>query len=204
MVAADSPDAPIRVLVVDDEEGVRHALDRFLTPLGYQVRQAANGAEALARLAEEEPHAMLADIRMPGISGVELVPKAIAQVPDLAIIMLTAVEEPRTAVECLKHGASDYLIKPLNLDELELSLRGALRRRELEIERRELEQWLAREVAARTHALEEHTVTLADVALAALAATRNWGGEAEALATLAETLGTPVATLAADLERRRG
>lgn len=193
------------MLVVDDKGSIRRALGQFLGRLGYSVRHAANGAQALERLAEEEPHAMLADIRMPGMSGVELVPKAIAQAPDLAIIMLT-VDEPRTAVECLKHGASDYWIKPLNVEELELSLGSALRRRQLEIARRELEPWLAREVATRSCVLEEHTGALADVALAAPVATRNWVGvgESQALATLAQTLGTPVATLAADLERRRG
>jgi len=202
-MSATDPQSAHSVLVVDDEESIREALTRFLDRLGYRVRQASTAAQALERLAEEEAHVMLADIRMPGMSGVELVPKAIAQAPDLAIIMLTAVDEPRTAVECLKHGASDYLIKPLDLEELELALGWALRRRQLEIERRELEQWLAREVAARTHALEEHTVALADVALAALAATRNWAGEPQALATLSRALGTPVATLTADLERRR-
>src|SRR3989475_4631355 len=96
------------------------------------------------------PEAMLSDIRMPNMTGVELVPKALAQDSDLAIIMLTAIDEPRTAIECMKLGAYDYLIKPVDLDELEMSLQGALRLRQLEIDRRELEQWLAREVAVRT------------------------------------------------------
>src|SRR3989454_2121177 len=67
---------------------------------------------------------MLCDIRMPNMSGVELVPKALAADTDLAIIMLTAIDEPRTAIECLKLGAYDYLIKPVDLDELEMSLQG--------------------------------------------------------------------------------
>src|SRR2546423_14057237 len=87
---------------------------------------------------------MLSDIRMPNMSGVELVPKALAADSDLAIIMLTAIDEPRTAIECLKLGAYDYLIKPVDLDELEMSLQSGLRQRQLEIDRRELEQWLPR------------------------------------------------------------
>src|SRR5256886_6783126 len=71
--------------------------------------------------------------------------------------MLTATDEPRTAIECLKLGAYDYLIKPVDLDELEMSLQSGLRQRQLEIDRRELEQWLAREVAVRTRDLEERT-----------------------------------------------
>src|SRR5437899_2408362 len=66
-------DQPTTVLVVDDEDGIRHALDRFLTRLGYRVLQASSGAEALDRQAAEQPQVMLSDIRMPNMSGVELV-----------------------------------------------------------------------------------------------------------------------------------
>src|SRR5437016_407517 len=100
---------------------------------------------------------MLSDIRMPNMSGVELVPKALAVDSDLAIIMLTAIDEPRTAIECLKLGAYDYLIKPVDLDELEMSLQGALRQRQLEVDRRQHEQWLARDVAVRPRSLYERT-----------------------------------------------
>src|ERR1700704_180706 len=148
-------DQPTTVLVVDDEEGIRQALDRFLTRLGYRVLQAASGAEALDRQATGQPHVMLSDIRMPNMTGVELVPKALAQDPDLAVIMLTAIDEPRTAIECLKLGAYDYLIKPVDLDELEMSLQSGLRQRQLEIDRRELEPWLARGGAGRTRGLGE-------------------------------------------------
>src|SRR5438093_6567045 len=164
------------VLVVDDEDGIRQALTRFLTRLGYQVRAAANATEALKYVGADHPQAMLCDIRMPETSGVELVPKALAQDPDLAIIMLTAIDEPRTAIECMKLGAYDYLIKPVDLDELEMSLQGALRLRQLEIDRRELEQWLAREVAVRTRDLEERSAAIEEVALDALAAAPGWAG----------------------------
>src|SRR5205809_2556508 len=100
------------VLVVDDEDGIRQALTRFLSRLGYHVQAASNASEALQRLAEHHPEAMLCDIRMPGTSGLELLPKVLARDPDLAILMLTAIDEPRTAIECLKLGALDYLIKP--------------------------------------------------------------------------------------------
>jgi two-component system response regulator AtoC len=89
-----APAPPTSVLVVDDEEGIRQALDRFLTRLGYRVLQAASGAEALDRQAAEQPQAMLSDIRMPNMSGVELVPKALAADSDLAIIMLRRSTSP--------------------------------------------------------------------------------------------------------------
>src|SRR6266516_7258762 len=191
------------VLVVDDEEGIRKALERFLTRLGYQVAVAANATEALQRLATDHPQTMLCDIRMPETSGVELLPKVLAQDPDVAVIMLTAIDEPRTAIECLKLGAYDYLIKPVDLEELELSLQHALRQRQLEVDRRELEQWLAREVAVRTRDLEERSAAIEEVALDALAAAKDWDGTDAALSKLAEELGAPRDELAEELKRRR-
>ncbi|HYT05906.1 MAG TPA: response regulator [Gemmatimonadales bacterium] len=196
------PAEPTTVLVVDDEDGIRQALDRFLTRLGYRVLQAASGAEALDRQAGGQPHAMLSDIRMPHMSGVELVPKALALDSDLAIIMLTAIDEPRTAIECMKLGAYDYLIKPVDLDELELSLQGALRMRQLEIDRRELEQWLAREVAVRTRDLEERTTVVEEIALDALAAAGEWRGADEAMRKLAKELGTSPDEVAREVRKR--
>jgi len=201
---ASSSPAGTPVLVVDDEEGIRQALTRFLTRLGYQVRAAANAAEALEQVASSHPQVMLCDIRMPGTSGIELLPKVLALDPDLAVVMLTAIDEPRTAIECLKLGAFDYLIKPVDLDELELSLQHALRQRQLEVDRRELEQWLAREVAVRTRDLEERTAAIEEIALDALAAARDWDGREAALTKLAEELGAPREDLAAELKRRRG
>ena len=192
------------VLVVDDEEGIRQALTRFLSRLGYQVHAAANATEALQALAAQHPQAMLCDIRMPDTSGVDLLPKVLAQDPDLAILMLTAIDEPRTAIECLKLGAYDYLIKPVDLEELELSLQHALRQRQLEVDRRELEQWLAREVAVRTRDLEERSAAIEEVALDALAAARDWAGTDAALNKLAEELGAPRDELLAEVKRRRG
>ena len=204
MSKPETKSSPTTVLVVDDEDGIRQALDRFLTRLGYRVLQAASGAEALERQVADSPHVMLSDIRMPNMSGVELVPKALAQDADLAVVMLTAIDEPRTAIECLKLGAYDYLIKPVDLDELELSLQGALRQRQLEIDRRELEQWLAREVAVRTRDLEERTTLAAEIALDAIAAAgEEWAGREEAIHKLAKELRTAPQEVVRDLERRR-
>lgn len=196
--------APTTVLVVDDEDGIRQALDRFLSRLGYRVVQAESGPAALGQLGTTPIQAMLCDIRMPQMSGTDLVPKALAADPDLAILMLTAIDEPRTAVECLKLGAYDYLIKPVDLDELEVSLQTALRRRQLELDRRNLEQWLAREVAVRTRDLEERTAAIETVALDALAAARDWQGASDAIARLAQELGESVADLEREIKRRRG
>ena len=201
---SDSSPSGTTVLIVDDEEGIRQALTRFLSRLGYQVRAAANATEALEHVTASHPQAMLCDIRMPETSGIELLPKVLAQDPDLAILMLTAIDEPRTAIECLKLGAFDYLIKPVDLEELEMALQHALRRRQLEVDRRELEQWLAREVAVRTRDLEERSAAIEEIALDALAAARDWDGTDAALSRLAEEVGATREELAAELKRRRG
>ncbi len=205
MTKTDLPSAPTTVLVVDDEDGIRQALDRFLTRLGYRVLQAASGVEALDRQARDQPHAMLSDIRMPNMTGLQLVPKALAADSDLAIIMLTAIDEPRTAIECLKLGAYDYLIKPVDLDELELSLQSALRLRQLEIDRRGLEQWLAREVAVRTRDVEERTTVVEEIALDALAHVADkWPGADAAVKKLATQLGTTPEEITREIRKRRG
>ena len=201
--AAPSPSGTT-VLVVDDEEGIRQALGRFLSRLGYQVRAAANAVEALEHVTSDPPQAMLCDIRMPETSGVELLPKVLARDPDIAVVMLTAIDDPRTAIECLKLGAFDYLIKPVDLEELELALQHALRKRQLEVDRRELEQWPAREGAVRSRDLEERTAAIENIALDALAAARDWHGTDAALTKLADELGATREDLAAELKRRRG
>lgn len=180
---------PTSVLVVDDEDSIRQALERFVSRLGYRAVMARDGITALERVAQNHFDLMLCDVRMPGVSGVELVPRVLERDPDVAILMLTAVDEPRTAVECLKLGAYDYLIKPVDLDELELAMRTALRRRQLEIERRELERWLASEVQVRTKELEDRMAALEEVSFGALAAARDWPGAEAAIRTLAKELG---------------
>lgn len=171
------PTKPQHVLVVDDEASIRNALQRYLKHLGHTAYGAVDGEDALAQVRQHAELAlMLCDIRMPKMTGVELVPLALAENHDLAIIMLTAVDDPRTAIECMKLGAFDYLIKPVDFEELGLRIDQVLRRRALEIERRQLEAWLAREVAVRTRDLEDgaaHLQTAAVRAFEALADERD-------------------------------
>jgi response regulator RpfG family c-di-GMP phosphodiesterase len=164
------PGAKDSVLIVEDDRALRSACATFLERLGYQVIQAETGERALELLVTHRLSAMLCDIRMSGISGIDLLPRALASDSDLAIIMLTGVDEPAAAISCLKLGAADYLIKPVDLEELQHSLQSALRKRALEIERRGLEQWLAREVALRTQELEQQSRQLSRLSVNVLAA----------------------------------
>jgi len=149
---------PWRVLVVDDEETIRLALAKFLRSRGYNVQTADSGPSALDLLQRGSYVAMLCDVRMPGLTGVELVPRALAIDPDLAIVMLSAVNDAPTAAEVLSAGAMDYLTKPVELGDLQLAIERALHRRGLAIERRNVERLIREEVALRTAQLERETL----------------------------------------------
>ena len=122
------PEGPSSLLVVDDEEPIRAALARYLTQQGYEVSTAATGEEALAILGRQKIAGMLLDVRMPGLSGIDLVPQALEVEPHLAILMLTAVTEATTAALCMQRGAFEYLIKTIDLVDLGRALDRALRR----------------------------------------------------------------------------
>ena len=149
-----------RVLIVDDEESIRFALSRYLRSRGFEVIMAESGAAALARLGEEQFDIMLCDVRMPVMSGLEVLPHALRLDADLGIVMLTAVNDASTATEALAQGALDYLVKPIELGDLERAVDRASHRRMLEIERRNVEAFIREEVALRTEELEQEKRSL--------------------------------------------
>jgi len=103
-----------RILVVDDELIVRDSIKEWLEDEGYTVDMAASGPEALDKLSTQPYHLMLTDIKMPGMDGVELLKRAHKSFPDLTVIMMTAYATVETAIEALKIGALDYLLKPFD------------------------------------------------------------------------------------------
>src|SRR5207245_10291013 len=131
---------PVQILVVDDEEPIRNALKKFLTQQQYEVYAAGTGEEALQQLRRHRVALMLCDIRMPGTSGVDLVPQAIEIEPELAILMLTAVNDATSAALCMQRGARDYLTKPIELADLGRAVQRALNTREVRLEKRSLTQ----------------------------------------------------------------
>ncbi|HEX9484799.1 MAG TPA: HD domain-containing phosphohydrolase [Gemmatimonadaceae bacterium] len=145
---------PYRVLVVDDEDSVRASIARFLKSRGYEAVTEDSGAAALARLSHEHFDIMLCDIRMPSLSGLDVLSHALRLDSELAVLMLTAVNEASTATEALSLGAMDYLVKPVELAVLERAVDRAAHRRQLEIERRNVERMIREEVAQRTEELE--------------------------------------------------
>lgn len=162
-----------RILVVDDEDLITRALARYLGSRGYEVETAGSGQAALDALGRSSFSVMLCDVRMPGISGLEVVPRALEIDRDLAIMMLTGVNDAPTATGVLATGALDYLLKPVELAELQQAIERALHRRELEIDRRKVERMIREEVATRTEELEREKQALRTLSVATVEALVN-------------------------------
>ena len=158
--AALAQEAMRRILVVDDETTIRLALSRFLRTRGFEVEVADSGAAALEILAHSRFSLMLCDLRMPGLSGLDVVPRALALDTDLGIIMLTAVNDAASATEALSSGAFDYLTKPVELPDLQASVERAMMRRVRHMERRAIDRLVREEVALRTVQLEREKSAL--------------------------------------------
>jgi two-component system, NtrC family, response regulator AtoC len=130
-----------RVLIVDDDRNTRDGLQRALRR-GYEVMLAESGDRALQMLHGTDVDILLSDVRMPGMDGVTLLQRARAHHPALISILLTAYGNVEVAVEAMKAGAYDFLMKPVNLDHLDLLLQRALRSRDVETENRALREQL--------------------------------------------------------------
>ena len=117
-----------KVLVVEDDAGIRQSLFETLNALGFVVGEAGNGQDALIRLRMVDYDAVLLDINMPGMDGIETCRRISKQYPRLPIIMLTVLDEENDKVEALDAGADDYVTKPFQVRELTARLRAAIRR----------------------------------------------------------------------------
>jgi len=107
-----------KILVVDDEVKACGLLKRFLETRGLNVDTSNNGEDAIEKVKSEKPNVMLLDIRMPGMNGLEVLKKAKEISPETIVIIHTAQSDIETAIEAIRHGASDYVLKSCNLDEL--------------------------------------------------------------------------------------
>src|SRR3954451_22299197 len=116
------------ILVVDDEGAIRYSISKTLQRVGYQVSAAASGEEALDMLGEQAFDVVLTDIRMPGLTGVELLSKIKDKAPDSIVILMTGYASLGTAVESLRLGAHDYLIKPSSSQDIRQSVARGLER----------------------------------------------------------------------------
>ena len=149
-----------RLLVIDDEESLRVALSRFLRSRGYEVTAVATAVDALAAMDRDHCDLAVCDVRMPGMTGLELLPAALEKDPEMAVVMLSAVNDAPTATEAIARGAFDYLVKPIELADLQVAVERALHRRTLLKEQRRVERLVREEVTARTADLERERASL--------------------------------------------
>lgn len=164
---------PVRVLIVDDNEGMRLALTKFLTKTGYVVATAASGENAISMVADGGYDVALIDLRMPGMSGTDVVPAVLELDPDLAVVMLSAVNDAHSAAICMQRGAMDYLTKPIELSDLEKAIQRALKKRAWAIQDRGISSWLREELNERTHQLEKEREREQQIGVATLEALIN-------------------------------
>ena len=134
-----------RILVVDDEENLRHLLSLLLKKQGYAPESAIDGADALEKLSVGSFDFVLSDILMPRMDGRALLGEIIARKIETTVIMMSAYGNIDTAIECMKLGAYDYISKPFKNDEIVLVLKKAEERERLKEENRRLKQEMQRE-----------------------------------------------------------
>lgn len=127
--------ASASILVVDDEPEVRTSLRRLISSLGHDVKVAASAEEADTWLSSQPFDLVLLDIELPRMKGPEFLRWALERHPELAVIMLTGVDDPDVAIQCLDSGARTYLVKPFEVEFLRLAVRDALAMRRLLVDR---------------------------------------------------------------------
>ncbi|HEV2275473.1 MAG TPA: sigma-54 dependent transcriptional regulator [Acidobacteriaceae bacterium] len=130
--------ASARIVVVDDDASQRRLIEFWLKEEGYEVMTAADGNAGLRAFEDHSPDLVISDIRMPGLGGLDLLGRIQAASPDTPVILITAFGTVTDAVDAMKLGAADYVLKPVNCDELKLSVQRSLERRQLLDENRYL------------------------------------------------------------------
>jgi response regulator RpfG family c-di-GMP phosphodiesterase len=156
------------VLLVDDDTQVREVLQQIFRSAGYECLMAASGAEALAIFRVSRPPLTVTDLRMPGMDGVAVLRSLRQLDPDAAVMVLTGAPEVKAAIDSLKLGADDFIVKPVNVDELLIAAERALERRQLLLERRQYQALLERRVEEATRDLQRAFQQLKDTYRATL------------------------------------
>jgi DNA-binding NtrC family response regulator len=125
---------PFRVLVIDDDPGVRDYMEALVSRQGYRVFAVADAEQALDSLERTRPDIVTLDVVLPGIDGLETLRQLKQRIPDVPVVMLSGHGQARNIVEAMRLGASDFLRKPFEVEELELAFQKALEKRALKQE----------------------------------------------------------------------
>uniref|UniRef100_B8DN81 histidine kinase n=1 Tax=Nitratidesulfovibrio vulgaris (strain DSM 19637 / Miyazaki F) TaxID=883 RepID=B8DN81_NITV9 len=151
-------DAPT-VVVIDDDTMVRRSITAYLEDLGYNVHEGTDGRTGLALVRSVQPDAVLVDLRMPGIDGLDVLRELATERPDMPTIVVSGTGVMQDAIEAVRRGAWDFILKPImDLEVLGHRVRLAIEQGRLRAENRRYHQNLAAEVAVRTHELEQARV----------------------------------------------
>ena len=145
------------ILVVDDEDGLRELFKERLEARGYVCHTAPNGYAALKVLAAEPIDLALVDIMMPGMTGLTLFQHVRERYADVAVILLTAVDDTDIAVKHLTHGAYDYIVKPVTRERLRQAVEGALDKRRAMVEGQQRLRLLEEQTARQGRELKAKT-----------------------------------------------
>jgi two-component system response regulator PilR (NtrC family) len=127
-----------RVLIVDDEKAIRESVSLVLTEEGYETEIASNGIEALKFMAERDFEVLITDLKMPEMDGIELVKQSLKICPQTSVIIITAHASVESAIEALRIGAFDYILKPFDFDDLILKVQRLINHKELALENQAL------------------------------------------------------------------
>ena len=187
------------ILIVDDEDTIRRILYKKLSGEGYRCHLATNGEQALDEMRKSTIGLVILDIKMPGKSGLELLPEIKTACPDTQVLMATATTDINAAVQCMKYGVYDYVTKPFNLDEIIFIVGRALDKRRLELENREYQHHLEDKVSEQAEKIRLSFLSaIAALASALEAKDKNTGGHsqrvAEISAAIANAMGLPQET----------
>jgi putative nucleotidyltransferase with HDIG domain len=150
-----------RVLIADDEREIREVLRDLLSP-AYDCMTVSSAEEALARLRKTDFDLVISDIMMSGMSGLEMIPHVRRLLPDAVVIMISGVQTVESAIEALRAGAFDYIMKPFDIQHVEAAVRRALEHHSLRVAKRRYETYLEEMVEQRTSELDRALRSLGD------------------------------------------
>jgi len=192
------------ILVADDEFSVRDIISRRLTEEGHECAVACDGTDALKKLNAREFGLALLDIKMPGRLGTDVLEQIQVKCPDTAAIMITAINDVETAITSLKMGAYDYIVKPVNLNALVISVEMALDKRRLILENREYRLHLEDKVKEQAEKIRDSFLnSIASLAYALEANDRYTSGHSQRVTEMAVAIARELSMPEDEVEKIR-
>jgi putative nucleotidyltransferase with HDIG domain len=186
----DSKTNKIKILIADDEASVRKLLVRSLTERDFDCTEVPDGSKALQEMASGEFDVVLLDINMPVKSGIETLKEITSKYPDTAVVMVTSLSSIETAIESMKQGAYDYVLKPVDLDMLMVSIDKALDKRRLVLENKNYQHTLEETVHKQTNQVRKTFYnSITSLVYALEAKDKYTSGHSQRVSNIAESIG---------------